>query len=117
MKQPSRRAITNRLDKIFSVLVRQRGFCKWCGKRDNLQACHIFSRANRSVRWDKFNVICMCAGCHFKAHQNPLEFTEFIKRIYTEKEYGALIVRAHLIARWSIEELVNMEKELKTNGL
>ena len=65
-------------DKLWSEIVRSVGLCEKCGKRINLQAAHIFSRRYSHIRHDRSNGICLCAGCHFWAHQNPIEFAKWV---------------------------------------
>ena len=67
-------------DKKWSECVRSIGYCEYCGSKDNLNAHHIFSRHNKSVRWELSNGICLCAKHHtfsdeFSSHKTPTEFT------------------------------------------
>jgi hypothetical protein len=107
-----RKMIRNKLDKKVGEIVRSKGYCVKCGKEQNLQACHIFSRKNLSTRWDLENVICMCAGCHFWSHTNPVLFGEFVKEYLGELRYEALKARATAIKKWRDEELDNYYKVL-----
>lgn len=100
MKKP----LQNKLDKVFSKLIREHGKCVRCGTTDNLQCCHIYSRANRAVRWDVDNALCMCAGCHFWAHQSPLEFAELCKHILGIHTYSSLRIKARTIKKWTNDE-------------
>jgi len=86
----SRKTLTNKLDKICSQIVRARGKCQRCGKTSNLQAAHIVSRTYRVVRWHLGNILCLCAGCHFWNHKNPIEFTEWVKELLGEDNYQEL---------------------------
>ena len=107
--------INRKLDKIVSEIVRSQGRCVRCGKVENLQCCHIFSRANRAVRWDLDNLLCMCAGCHFWSHANPTLFAEFVKTHLGDK-YNTLKDHAKAIrkrALWELEELYLSFQKLK----
>jgi hypothetical protein len=75
-----KRAERNRRDREFSARVRSRGKCERCGKTANLQAAHIFSRRYLRLRWMDDNCVCLCAGCHFWAHHNPVLFSEWIRQ-------------------------------------
>lgn len=80
------KAVNKRKDNEWTKAVKQRaGFkCEYCGKTENLNAHHIFSRSNHSVRWDIDNGVCLCVSHHvfnsqFSAHKTPLEFIFWIK--------------------------------------
>jgi len=110
LKKPSRKGLKNKLDRIVSEIVRARGYCVWCGnpKYELLQCCHIYSRSNLAVRWDLNNLLCMCAGCHFKAHQRPLEFASFVKEFLGKFKYTELKNRANSIKKWYPHELIDL---------
>jgi hypothetical protein len=101
----SRKGITRKLDKALSTIVRTCGSCRRCGKKKNLQCAHIFSRNNRSVRWDFKNVVCLCAGCHFWAHANPVLFTEWVRQFLGEDKYATLKLQANTIRQFATYEL------------
>lgn len=107
MRKPTRSSLTRKLDQAVSLVVRSRGYCVKCGNKryELLQCCHIFSRKNRSVRFDLKNVICLCAKDHFWAHQNPILFTEFVREWLGEFEYTQLKIRANTPRKFTIEEL------------
>ena len=78
----------NKADRLMSLRVRSLGFCQAasftrvrCG--GSLQDCHIIGRANRRLRYDPANHLCMCSGHHVWFTNNPEAWREFI-----EKEYG-----------------------------
>lgn len=97
--------VKRKLDKLISEIVRRKGYCVKCGKVGNLQACHIFSRKNLSTRWDMENILCMCAGCHWWSHLNPILFGEFVQSYLGKLRYEALKQRAKSIRKWRIEEM------------
>ena len=75
--------INNKLDKLWADKVKEVGKCEVCGKKTHLNAHHLFSRTNYSLRWDLDNGICLCSGCHtlnssFSAHKTGIEFTFWI---------------------------------------
>jgi 5-methylcytosine-specific restriction endonuclease McrA len=111
----SRSAIKNKLDKIISKIVRSKGYCVWCGSKrtEILQCAHIYSRNNLSVRWDLENLVCLCAGCHFKAHQQPIEFTEWVKTFLGQDKYDRLRIRANTLYQWKIYELEALYESLR----
>ena len=86
----SLKGIDGKLDTLWSELVKLEANyqCEVCGKTTTLNSHHIFSRSNRSVRWDETNGVCLCVPHHtfnakFSAHKTPTEFTYWL-----EKEYG-----------------------------
>jgi hypothetical protein len=105
VKKPSKKGLTRKLDKLCSEIVRSKGYCEKCKLTETLQCCHIFSRKNRSVRWDLINLLSLCAKCHFWSHQNPVLFTEWVREHLGEYEYSVLKRRAGESKKWTIEEM------------
>ena len=84
-------------EKEWAVTVKERAGwkCEYCGTTENLNAHHIFSRNNRSVKFDLDNGVCICASHHvfdptFSAHKAPVEFIEWIKEYRGEEWYENL---------------------------
>lgn len=78
--------VNKKRDKNWSYMVKELASnkCEYCGKTENLNSHHIFSRSNHNLRWDIVNGICLCSGHHilksdFSAHKTPAEFIEWIK--------------------------------------
>ena len=113
--KPTKSSLKRKLDKEVSRIVRSRGECSKCrnNKYEKLQAAHIFSRSMLSVRWDLLNVICLCAGCHFWAHREPILFTEFVREFLGENKYTELKHRAKSIKKWTLDELTELLKTLE----
>lgn len=85
MKKPSKTTLRNKLDKLFSLVVRTRdGKCLKCYRSNDvtLQCAHIASRRFLSGRWNEHNAITLCAACHRWGHDNPTKFSEWIKEYY-----------------------------------
>ena len=104
-----RSTIRNKLDKLVSQIVRDRGACQNCGSKNNLQAAHIFSRTYNNTRWDLDNLICLCASCHFFFHKNPLEFAHWIG----EEKYQLLKESRNQITKYTIDDLLTKYKILQ----
>lgn len=85
MRKITRKGLVRKLDTLVSSIVRSKGKCERCGKKENLQCAHIYSRRYKHLRWDLQNVVCLCAGCHFWAHQNPTEFAFWVETIRNVK--------------------------------
>ena len=106
MRKPTKSSLKRRLDKICSEIVRARGKCERCGKKDStLQCCHIFSRKFNNTRHSLDNLLCLCASCHFWSHSCPTLFTEFVFKKIGEDKYNLLKEAHNLIYKPTIEDL------------
>lgn len=108
------KGVDGKLDDAWSLLVKLiAGMkCEVCGKTHPLNSHHIFSRSNRSVRWDAKNGVCLCVGCHtfsskFSAHKTPTEFTIWLYEKKGEEFMDVLRIKAN-----SISKLHKFEKEI-----
>jgi len=120
-----RRKLRDQLDKLWSEIVKQRaGYrCEFrvpgvrCKKTTYLNAHHIFSRSNLSVRWDLDNGVCLCSGHHTlnnnSAHKAPVEFIEWIKEMWGLEWYEDLRKKANTVKKWTIPELREKVEEFK----
>lgn len=84
------KSLPKKADFLWAKVVRQVWACAYCGKAENLNAHHIFSRHNKSVRWDLENWICLCSWCHvfsdkFSAHKTPTDFTYWLEKQYSRE--------------------------------
>lgn len=88
-KKTSQTAIA---DTLFSLIVRRPGVCKipGCGKTTNLQCCHLFSRAYRSIRWNEVNAVVMCQGHHLWYTVHPIEWDVLMHEWLGEELYVEL---------------------------
>jgi len=77
-------------DREWAVAVKTRDnyTCQKCqvyfpeGRRQGLQAHHIFGRGRAPQKHMKYNItngISLCYGHHMDAHANPLEFHEWMQ--------------------------------------
>lgn len=119
MRKITRKSIRRKLDSIVSEIVRAKGYCERCKRFDGtLQTAHIFSRKYLNLRWDLDNLLCLDARCHFWAHQNPVEFTEWLKIYIGEIKYMNLRISANETKKWDnyeLEELYSALKKYKEN--
>ena len=83
-----------RADRFFSLIIRARGRCEKCGRTENLQCAHIFSRRYSTTRCDEANAWCLCAGCHMTLTGDPLAHVEFAFATIGEPAYRELRARA-----------------------
>lgn len=115
MKKETKTSLRNRCDRLFSLLIRGKNACEWCHRRDvRLETAHIVSRAVIKLRYEPLNALCLCSGCHRKAHSNPLLFTELVKKIKGEPEYKYLIRRSQILSPISLDWYKKKLAELST---
>lgn len=101
------------------VKIRAKYACEYCGKKENLNSHHFFSRSRNSVRYNVNNGICLCSGCHslnnHSAHKNPLFKDELIKRkIRTQQWLDLLERQANIPQKIDLKlEMIYLEQELK----
>jgi len=108
-----RKTTKNKCDKLFSQIIRSLSHCEWCFKRSNLQCAHFISRSNHQVRFELANGICLCAGCHFKAHKDPQDFVEWFNN-YRMSDYKYLMKRKNRLDRVDYDKILSkLEKEAK----
>jgi len=91
-----RKAQEKRLDKLWSTRIKElAGWkCEACGKMGvGFNSHHIYSRRFNKIRWTYENGLCLCVGCHFKAHQESLTFIDIVKNIKGEEVIQWLITR------------------------
>lgn len=106
------------LDKLWSKAIKERDkVCQMCGKSGKyLQAHHIFTRRNRTIRWNLNCGILLCPNCHtfglHSAHQNPLDFAEFIKKRLGIIKYKTLKKLAHQTVKW--QDFETIKKQLRS---
>ena len=123
------KGIDGKLDTAWSLLVKLRAGMKCeienCTHKPTLNSHHIFSRKNRSTRWDVNNGICLCVGHHtmsskFSAHGNPIAFTYWLEEYNGSDFIDDISFKANSIKKWSkfekeelLEELLTQIKKLK----
>jgi hypothetical protein len=66
-------------DIAFSKVVRARdGQCLYCGKKETLEAAHIYGRRAVVTRWDTMNCVTLCHYHHRHFTENPVAFHEWL---------------------------------------
>jgi hypothetical protein len=76
--------------KLHSELVRARGRCQNCGSTEHLQCAHIISRRYANTRTRLDNALCLCARCHMRFTEWPLEFARFVELTVGHDTYDEL---------------------------
>lgn len=114
MRKINKTTLKKKMDKLFAEKVRKIGFCQRCGKTSNLQCAHIYSRKNLCIRWNMENAVCLCAGCHlFWAHQEPIEFTNWVRDFKDIKHLENKIANAQPMKLFDLEVIYD---SLRTNN-
>jgi len=116
-KRASSSYLTKVADILWSKIIRQAGECAYCGSTEHLNAHHIFSRSNRSTRWDLDNWICLCAGHHtfsneFSAHKTPTEFTYWLEEKWWVKRIENIARQARSVDKVDIQEVIDKLKPM-----
>jgi len=115
------KGVDGALDDAWSLLVKLRAGhqCEipMCGKTQYLNSHHIYTRANRSTRWDVKNGVCLCPSHHtldskFSAHGSPVLFVKWLVKTKGNDFMNALELRAH-----SLSKLHKFEKQLLLDEL
>lgn len=89
--------------------------CERCGRDGRavqLQTHHVYGRANRRLRWDRRNLVCICAADHFWAETHPLDFADWFRSVRPEDAEYLQIENAKGPKKWTEEELEAMLAEL-----
>lgn len=91
--------------RLHAQIVRARGACESCGGTSTLQCAHIISRRYASTRTDLDNAFCLCAGCHRRYTEWPLEFHSFVLERIGEDGYRTLRKKALEVKKvdWDVE--------------
>lgn len=115
-KRSKRKTLENKLDKLWSQLVRHKngGKCVICGEpaRD---PHHIFPRARRATRWDLDNGIPLCFNHHRYRGAHSTEYAyqrDFHKWLEKNVQIHQLEIRSLLVVKHTIQDLEDMIEEL-----
>lgn len=97
------KGIESRLDDAWSLLVKLKAGNKCeiqrCGKT-RIQSHHIYTRRNKSTRWETMNGVCLCAWHHtlnskFSAHGTPILFTDWLIKERGQNYVDILTIKAN----------------------
>ena len=117
------KSLPKKADDLWSRVVRMKWECAVCWKKEFLNAHHIFTRHNKSVRWDVENGICLCSGCHvfsdkFSAHKTPTDFTYWLEKQYSREWLETLGRKAntplHVDSEYLKATIIYLKNELWT---
>ena len=91
----NKKGLSKKLDKIAGDIIRGKGECEKCGRRDRLQWTHIIGRKATRIKWDLDNSFCLCQPCHFRFTNYPHELYKFVADKYGKDHYNNLMRRAN----------------------
>lgn len=90
-------------DVWFSKCVRARdGQCCYCGKTETLEAAHIYGRRLKSVRWSMDNCLALCHYHHRYFTEQPIEFRDWLVKLYGEGHMDLLRDKARAIFKSTV---------------
>ncbi len=90
--------------KLHALITRSKGECEKCGSTHALQCAHIISRKYGRTRTHLENAFCLCASCHMRFTDNPVEFGEFTIEMIGEDKYYELVHERNSIVKMDWEE-------------
>lgn len=113
------KGIDKKLDDAWSLAVKIRDeyCCQYCGRKTTLNSHHIFTRSNKSTRWDISNGITLCVYHHtfsssFSAHKTGIEFTYWLEEKRGKNWLNKLRMLANQTSHYN-----KSDKELILKGL
>ena len=111
-KATRRGNIGKRCDALWATYIKRSGKCFRCGAVEGLQAAHIIGRAQRVVRWDKRNGICLCHSCHRQFDTYKIDREELITQAIGSNPYFYLRYQAQGVwdKQYPLEELTALVK-------
>lgn len=118
-KKKSAKYVKGNIDRLWGELIKLKAGikCEHCGKSNNLNSHHIFSRSKMSLRWDIDNGVCLCVGHHvfgeFSAHKSPIDFVEWLREKRGEDWYQRLREKSRIIKQYTEADKIEVIEFLK----
>jgi len=85
---PTKTQLRRKCDILHGRIIRAQGYCSRCGRTQNLQRAHIFSRSYRAIEFDDRNCLCLDSACHVYFTHHPVEWEIWVQeRIGLETYY------------------------------
>ena len=113
-----RKKLIRDCDNLFRKIIysRDKCSCQRCkATAKQLNCSHFYSRSIKVLRWNQLNAVCLCVGCHFWGHQNPLEFSEWYKNHIGLNAFNNLTLSRSNRFRTSESNLEIMKLVLETD--
>lgn len=109
-------------DKLFSEIIRSRGYCEAEGFDDRrctpqLQTAHIVTRKRSATRTDTRNAFCLCFGHHRWFTDMPRQFSRFITHTWAQPYYDAVYQRSVTPTKVDWLERVSFLERIKSGEL
>lgn len=102
----SSKGYKKKCDDLAGKITRSVGKCDNCGSDQWLTTSHIIGRRYSATRTDLDNLQCLCAKCHRRFTDFPVEFREWIMKTIGEVEYERLRIKAESFRgkfNWELE--------------
>ena len=117
-KKRSRKNIIKKLDDLVRLIVRLRDedTCQWCKRTvygKDSQVSHVRSRKYYATRWALSNVKLLCAKCHFRWHDNPIEAAAWFDSAFPARRSWILEAGRTPICVYRDSDLIEIEAALK----
>ena len=111
-KKVKKTTLKRKADKLFSKFIRSLDHCEKCGSSQFLQTAHIYSRRYVNLRYDIYNVLCLCAKDHRFFHDQPLEAMIWFNSAYPDR-VKYLQKKKQKIEKWTIDDYKQVIEELE----
>ena len=121
----SRKSIVARLDKEFSLYIRQRNAvngtatCFTCGKQDqwqNMDCGHFMSRKHYATRWHEDNCQVQCKSCNVFRYGEQFKFGVNLNQI-KDGLAEDLLAKSRELTKFSNSELLELIEYYKEKTL
>ena len=110
-KKPSRKTQKRKADKLWREIIHAKGSCEICGEPGE-NAHHVIGRKNHTLRWDIRNGCFLCYKCHYKSHEDILEFVGWFQTFRTS-DYNYLMQKKNEIWDLDYDKVLQYLKEAK----
>jgi endogenous inhibitor of DNA gyrase (YacG/DUF329 family) len=113
-KKVSRKSLVEKLDKVFSLYIRQRyavneiAECYTCGKKEHWKkqhAGHFASRRHYSTRWNEYNVQVQCPSCNIWQQGMQFQFGKNLCLQYGDNFADELMIQSQKTCKFTDVEL------------
>ena len=119
MKNSLRKRIKNRLDKLWSLIIRILGKCEICDNSGcKLDAHHIEGKGTLLLRYNLDNGIALCFNCHRNGVHSPASsvqasFRKKIMEIRGQDKMEELARLRYVTIKLTDTQLLEIEKKFK----
>lgn len=119
MKIPSKDTLERQNDDLWRKCIKERDHfqCQYPGcdyNGDDVEAHHIWGRANKGSRFLPDNGITLCPPDHKEAHEHPKTFRAMVEdRVLGPDRMAAITQAARAVCRWTVEQLMEIRERLR----